>query len=123
MLTLWFKMTTFKSMKLNKIAVAGFLALTSCFAIPHAAEFVDITKSSGVDFRHESGRIGDLGTVEITGSGVAVFDFDNDGWLDIWLVQGGPLKNRDGELPSDQLYRNTAANGELRFENVMLVAI
>ena len=84
----------------------------------HGAEFVDVGQPAEMDFQHESGRMGKLWTVEITGSGVAVFDFDNDGLLDIWLVQGGPLVNRRANLPSDQPYRNTTKNGRLSFENV-----
>ena len=48
--------------------------------------------------------VGEVWLLEIMGAGAGIFDFDNDGRLDIWLVQGGPLANRDGALPCDGLF-------------------
>ena len=73
---------------------------------------------AGIDFIHDSGREGQLWTVEINGSGAGVLDFDNDGLLDIWIVQGGPLRDRSGSLPADRLYRNVSDENGLRFEDV-----
>ena len=55
--------------------------------------------------------------VEIMGAGAAIFDFDGDGRMDIWLVQGGPLENSDAP-PCDRLYRNATKGGRLRFVDV-----
>jgi len=45
--------------------------------------------------------------VETTGTGVAVFDYDNDGWPDIFLVNGTTLEGfPTGEAPTNHLYRN-----------------
>ncbi len=46
--------------------------------------------------------------VEATGSGVAIFDYDNDGWPDIFLVNGGllPGKEQQGEHPTSHLFHN-----------------
>ena len=71
---------------------------------------VDVTASSGVSFRHDSGIEGQLTTLEITGAGVGILDVDNDGWMDIWLVQSGPLTNRGGQLPHDRLYINQGSS-------------
>ena len=49
------------------------------------------------------------------GAGVAILDFDGDGRLDIWIVQGGPLTERQRELPCDRLYRNVTEGRQLRF--------
>ena len=69
---------------------------------------------------HQSGAIGRLWTLEITGAGVGVLDFDGDGRYDVWLVQGGPIDARqDAEaLPKDRLYKNVSRDGQLRFTDV-----
>lgn len=81
--------------------------------------FADVTESSGIDFVHFSGAAGDYTLAEITGAGGALFDFDNDGDLDLYLVQGAPLKPKpdtptgaDAGLarPRDRLFRNDLEN-------------
>src|SRR5262249_17749789 len=53
--------------------------------------FIDITKESGLDFIHDAGPAGRYFMPQSVGSGAALFDFDNDGRLDIYLIQdGGP---------------------------------
>ena len=88
-----------------------------------AVRFVEVASDAGLDFVHDSGLEGELWTVEITGAGVGVLDFDGDGRMDLWLIQGGPLANRDRRtLPGDRLYRNTGSGGDLRFEDVTRAA-
>jgi hypothetical protein len=71
------------------------------------ADFVDVAAIAGL---HEPITIG--GThekryiLETTGGGVALFDYDNDGWLDIFLVNGSTLAPAAGPLSSNRLYRN-----------------
>ena len=101
-------------------------ALLACFltsivvqtASTNPVFFDEVAEKSGVNFHHISGAIGKRFTLEITGAGVGVLDFDNDGLLDIWIIQGGPLKDRSGDLPSDRLFRNVSTNGELAFVDV-----
>src|SRR5207247_182241 len=45
---------------------------------------------TGVNFTHSSGPSGDYYLPEIMGAGVALFDYDGDGDLDLLLIQGGP---------------------------------
>lgn len=101
--------------------VAVHLVLAICL-IPWFADakpfFREVAKQTGLDFKHDSGREGQLWTVEITGSGVAILDYDNDGRMDIYAVQGGPLRDREGVLPSDQLFRNIGDDSGLRFKDV-----
>ena len=81
--------------------------------------FVDATDESGLDFTHLSGMTGELWTLEIIGSGAGILDYDGDGRMDVWLVQGGPLVGRaTAELPSDRLFRNVGERGELAFVDV-----
>jgi enediyne biosynthesis protein E4 len=56
-----------------------------------ADDFVDITASSGVRFQHVASHTTKKYLLESMGSGVALFDYDNDGRLDIFLVNGAPL--------------------------------
>jgi len=53
--------------------------------------FVDITASSGVRFEQVASHTSRKYLPETMGSGVALFDYDNDGRLDIFLVNGAPL--------------------------------
>jgi hypothetical protein len=55
------------------------------------AHFVDITQKSGVSFHYLSSHTSKKYLIETMGAGVALFDYDNDGRLDIFLVNGAPL--------------------------------
>jgi enediyne biosynthesis protein E4 len=55
--------------------------------------FVDITQRLGVNFQHQASHTSKKYLPETMGSGVALFDYDNDGRLDIFLVNGAPLSD------------------------------
>jgi hypothetical protein len=55
--------------------------------------FVDITAASGVRFQHVASHTSKKYLPETMGSGVALFDYDNDGRLDIFLINGAPLSD------------------------------
>src|SRR6266581_6837524 len=52
--------------------------------------FVDITERAGVHFKHQAPHTSRKYLIETMGSGVALFDCDNDGRLDLFLVNGAP---------------------------------
>src|SRR5207244_10377021 len=56
--------------------------------------FVDITEKVGLNFVHDAGPLGDYFFPELLGSGAALFDFDNDGRLDVYLLQNGGPNSR-----------------------------
>jgi hypothetical protein len=58
---------------------------------PHAEAFVDVTQRLGVNFKYLSSHTSRKYLLETMGPGVALFDYDNDGRLDIYLVNGAPL--------------------------------
>jgi hypothetical protein len=53
--------------------------------------FEDVTAKSGIRFKHESSSTSQKYLPESMGGGVAVFDYDNDGWLDLFFVNGARL--------------------------------
>ena len=62
--------------------------------------FVDITHQAGLDkFRHRSGSPEKSTINEAPGSGVALLDYDNDGWLDIYLLNGSTVAATKGSEP------------------------
>ncbi len=62
--------------------------------------FVDITEESGLKFVHDCGKVGTYFMPEQVGSGAAFLDFNNDGLLDIYLLQGAGPKG-----PKNSLYQ------------------
>ncbi len=87
-----------------------------------AAIFTDQARELGVDFQHFSGATGEYHFPEINGAGAALVDYDNDGDLDLFVVQGAlvdPAASLDqalfppagGQPICDRLYRNDLASG------------
>jgi hypothetical protein len=79
-----------------------------------AAHFVEVGMQSGLTHRHENGASPEKLLMETFGSGVAVFDFDGDGLLDLFFVNGADLA-RGKPGPGHRLYRNL---GALKFTDV-----
>ena len=59
----------------------------------HSARFVDVTSALGVHFKHEASPTSQKYLVETMGAGVALFDCDGDGRLDIFFVNGAPIQD------------------------------
>ncbi len=59
---------------------------------PEPGWFVEITDAVGLDFTHASGVAGEYLLPEAVGSGGTLFDYDDDGDLDVYLVDSGSLK-------------------------------
>jgi len=69
--------------------------------------FVDVTRAAGIDFRLTCGSKEKLYVVETQCGGAAAFDYDNDGWMDILVVDGSTLEDyRAGKCHPPRLYRN-----------------
>lgn len=78
-----------------------------------AVWFEEIAARAGITFVHTSGHKDKHLLPEIMGGGAALFDFDNDGYLDLYLVQSGALG--DASSGGNRLYRN---RGNGTFEDV-----
>ncbi len=78
--------------------------------------FENVTQQAGLDFRHTNGASPQKHMVETMGSGGLFFDYDNDGWLDIFLVDGGSIADcLVAARARHRLYRN---RGNGTFEDV-----
>jgi hypothetical protein len=94
-------------------------------SLPIRAEiWTEVSERSGVVFEYANGMTGEFWFPEIMGAGVAIFDYDRDERMDIYLVQGGTLT--PGATPhdgGDRLFRNVSQPDEtgrlvLAFEDV-----
>jgi len=78
--------------------------------------FVEVTAEAGIHFVHTSGRSGRKYGVETIGSGAAFWDYDGDGRVDLFVVNGGALPGYSAAAKvSDALYHN---QGQGRFAEV-----
>jgi hypothetical protein len=74
--------------------------------------FTDVTSEAGITWRQFNGFSPDRLLIETMGGGVGLFDFDNDDWLDIFLLNGGETPRGKSEKPlRNALYRNLG-NGQ-----------
>jgi hypothetical protein len=69
--------------------------------------FTDVSRAAGIDFHLTCGSPEKRYIMESMCGGVAVFDYDHDGWMDIFLVNGSALEDLDkSQCHSNKLYRN-----------------
>jgi len=102
--------------------VLALLCVTSANAQPLSkptplANFVDVAGKAGLTMTNVFGGLETKKyIIETTGTGVAIFDYDNDGWPDIFFVNGTTL---DGKASTNHLYRN---NHDGTFTDVTVAA-
>ncbi|MFL6256932.1 MAG: CRTAC1 family protein [Pyrinomonadaceae bacterium] len=78
-------------------------------------EYTDVTAEAGIRFKHNNGAAGKKYLPETLGAGAAFLDYDNDGWLDILLVNSTAWPENKGPATSSALYHN---NGDGTFKDV-----
>ena len=81
-------------------------------------QFVDVAAEAGLNVPNVWGDVDHKRyIIEAKGSGIAFFDYDNDGWLDIYLTNGTRLAEKwpEGKAPTSQLFKN---NRDGTFTNV-----
>ena len=112
------------------VAVLGFCLLSQVLSAAGPPVFREAARETGLDFHHFIGATGEYFFPEIMGSGVGMFDYDGDGDLDLYFVQGAMLdRTREvsqssfpyvgEEPPRNRLFRNELnPTGTLRFTDV-----
>jgi hypothetical protein len=91
----------------------------AAFQNPAAMLFEDVTSESGIRFTHTFGTPEKEFITDVNGSGAAFVDYDRDGLVDIYLINGSTREDLDspddGNRPRNALYRN---NGDGTFTDV-----
>jgi hypothetical protein len=64
---------------------------------PTPVRYVDVTAASGLQFLHRNSATPSKFLIETMTGGVALFDYDNDGWLDVFFVNGAKLKENQAD--------------------------
>jgi hypothetical protein len=104
------------------IVAGGPQAVSAPVAVAPALPFTDVTAEAGVKFVHTNGAYGDKLLPETMGGGVAAFDVDGDGDIDLLFVDSGSWPHHPSgkpKAPPVALYRNdTVPGGPLRFTDV-----
>jgi enediyne biosynthesis protein E4 len=105
----------------NEDTMRGLTALLAAFALAAGATvtgssirgstastvtFRDVTQQSGIRFVHNNGAFGKKFLPETLGPGVAFIDYDNDGWPDIFLVNGMDWPGHTQKHTTPKLYHN-----------------
>jgi hypothetical protein len=83
---------------------------------PNPFRFVEIAEAAGVNFTYHNGQEANEYTIlETLGGGVASFDFDRDGWMDLFFTGGGTMENKALQSLGPGLFHN---QGKMKFANV-----
>jgi hypothetical protein len=99
----------------------GILLLVSLSCEQHMPDFTEVSSEAGIDFLYNFGDYTYENILESSGSGVTVFDYDGDGWMDLYMMNGTWLEgisDEEGRVFKDspnRLYRN---RGNGTFEEV-----
>jgi hypothetical protein len=98
------------------------LAVALVFRLAHREQakgpiqLADVTQQTGIAFQHTDGSSGERYIIEAMSAGLALFDYNNDGLVDIYFLNGAPLLGTEVDVPpTNALYRN---EGNWKFTDV-----
>ncbi|MDP6634164.1 MAG: CRTAC1 family protein [Phycisphaerae bacterium] len=111
----------FKHLSAGVVLLATIIFTTAADAqVDSPIKLTDVTSKTGIAFRHTDGGSGKRYVVETVSAGVATFDYDGDGDMDIYFLNGAPLKGTKADSPpTNALYRN---DGNFKFTDVTVKA-
>ncbi len=78
-------------------------------------KLTDLAQKAGLKFTHDRGATSEHHIAETLPSGLAWLDYDNDGWMDLYVVQAGPFPPSGSPRAQDRLFHN---NGDGTFTDV-----
>jgi enediyne biosynthesis protein E4 len=84
----------------------GFGSIAKAQSAEAGVTFQDVTAKAGIRFVHNNGAFGKKFLPETVGPGVAFIDYDNDGWPDIFLVNGTDWPGHGQKHTAPKLYHN-----------------
>ena len=97
-------------------AALTWVAMVSTAAAAGPILLRDVTSQTGITFEHTDGGSGKRYIVETVSAGLALFDYDSDGDVDVYFLNGAPLEGAKFDVPPrNALYRN---DGGFRFTDV-----
>jgi hypothetical protein len=101
----------------TKFVPGKFTPKESAAPTPPKVTFADATAGSGLDFKHVNGAYGKKYLPETMGAGVALLDYDEDGLLDVFFVQGAewPDHRTIDPAPTCKLFKNL---GGMKFQDI-----
>jgi hypothetical protein len=111
----------FNEVKKTRVYLRGYVpVLLICALFQTHAEgaitLTDVTRDTRIGFRHTDGGSGRYYIMETVSAGLALFDYDNDGDVDIYFINGAPLRGATFKVPPrNALYRN---EGSWKFTDV-----
>ena len=112
-------MPTFFNKSLLQFSVIAGLVCVSSLRPAWSGESItltDVTKETGITFKHTDGSTGKFYIFEASTAGLALFDYDNDDDIDIYFLNGAAVKDAKYDVPpQNALYRN---DGNFRFTDV-----
>ena len=103
----------------------GLAIIQQIYAQEQVVRLIDVTEKSGIDFKYTFGDYTYENILESSGSGITILDYNKDGLMDIYLLNGTYLEgisDKDGHVfkgTSNELYKN---NGDGSFTEVAVKA-
>ena len=92
-----------------RVAVLGAVALGPALLVHARSPFLlrDVTNQTGITFQHTDGSGGSRYIVETITAGLALFDYNGDGFINVYFLSGAPRAGTETDVPPrSALYRN-----------------